>query len=469
MKWRKPKRLNSVLGLTLSHGQFRAFHVARNKTGVEVVKSASAPLTLDLLHPESELVGREIKNHLEAAGIKERACVVAVPAGWVMSQHNAVPAGLSAEDAASMLAMEAEKGFPCDPDQLQIAQSPHLAGQTQYVTQLAVRREQVEQLATALRSAGLKPLTFTLGLPSLPGVIAAPAAGRITLRLETTGATLLVSVGGGIAAFRTFDASVDTEAGERLINGRAIAREVRITFEQVPADLRREVQTLFLTGDDAMTRQLAEILGDWARDNGLTLERDMTTGRPIADQMAEQLATRCLTQGMFALEFLPPKQSRWSALMARYSSKRLATAGFAAGAVALLIALAFAWQEYERMTLRSEWETMQAQVVALEGVQNRIRDYRPFYDSGYRNLTILKRITESFPESGTVTAKSVEIRSPSLISISGTARDNAALLRTLDEIRKVKEVQGLKLEKIAGKAPNQQFTFTFRWNTTPTP
>ncbi|MES2696169.1 MAG: hypothetical protein V4773_22040 [Verrucomicrobiota bacterium] len=468
MKWRRTKRLNSVLGLSLSHGQLRAFHVARTKGGVEVVKAASATLTLDLLHPEADLIGREIKNHLEAAGIRERNCVVAVPAGWVMTQHTAVPE-LSPEDASSLLEMEAEKGFPCDPSQLQIARSPHRAGKSEYMTQLAVRREQVSHLATALRSAGLKPLSFSLGLPSLPGVIAAPGAGRITLRLEPTGATLLVSVGGGIAAFRTFDATIDSEAGETLVNGRAIAREVRITFEQVPADLRREVQTLFLTGDDKMTRQLGEILADWARDNGLTLERDMTTGRPIADQVAEQLATRCLTHGMFNLEFLPPRASRWMQLMARYNSKRLATAGFAAGAIALLALLAFGWQEYERMSLRNEWETMRTEVMALEGVQNKIREYRPFYDVGYRNLTILKRVTECFPESGTVTAKSLEIRGTSLVSISGTARDNAALLRTLDEVRKVREVQNLKIEQIRGKAPAQQFTFTFRWNSSPTP
>ena len=42
-------------------------------------------------------------------------------------------------------------------------------------------------------------------------------------------------------------------------------------------------------------------------------------------------------------------------------------------------------------------------------------------------------------------------------------RDNTALLKTTDDLRKVKEVQGLKIEQIRGKAP-QQFTFTFRWN-----
>jgi hypothetical protein len=48
------------------------------------------------------------------------------------------------------------------------------------------------------------------------------------------------------------------------------------------------------------------------------------------------------------------------------------------------------------------------------------------------------------------------------VSVTGTARDNASLLRTLDLLRQAKEIQGLKIEQIRGKTP-AQFTFTFRW------
>ena len=114
------------------------------------------------------------------------------------------------------------------------------------------------------------------------------------------------------------------------------------------------------------------------------------------------------------------------------------------------------------MSLRNEWEAMSAQVAALEGVQNKIRDYRPFYDAGFRNLTIMKRVVECFPDNGSVTAKTFEIHSPASVSVSGTARDNASLLRTLDQLRQAREIQGLKIEQIRGKTP-AQFNFTFRW------
>lgn len=454
MKFGRPQRLNSLLGLSLTHGDLRAYHLSRAKGGIEVVKAATGRLTLDLQHPEPELVGREIRNQLDAAHLREKHCVVAVPAGWLMSQHVRVPE-LSGADLDSFLQLEAEKGFPVDPEQLQIARSAYRAGGVAFVTQLAARRDQLAQLAAVLKAAGLKPVSFSPGLPALPGVIAHEGGGRVTLRLEPHGATLLVSVGGGVAAFRTFEATIDSEAGENLVNGRALAREVRITFEQVPAEVRAELRVLFLTGDAAMTRQMGDILGEWARENGLTLERDQAAGRPVADQVAENLARRCLERGLPALEFLPPKASRWAQLAARYQGRRLATAGFAAGALLLVGILFFGWQEYQRMRLRSEWQGMRTEVAALEAVQGKIREYRPWYDTGYRNLTILKRVTECFPDNGSVTAKSVEIQGVNSVTVSGTARDNAALLRTLDALRKTREVQGLKVEQIRGKVPTR--------------
>ena len=271
-KRKTKKRLASVVGLAFADGHMRACHVTRAKGVNEVVKAASAALTLDILHADSELVGREIKNHLDAAGIRERQCVVALPASWVMSQHTLVPE-LAPEDANSFLQIEAEKGFPCDPSQLQIARSFHRSAGAAYVTQLAVRKDQLEQLAGALKAAGLKVVSFSLGLAALPEVIAPAGKGRITVAVEPQGAALLISVGGGIAALRTCEASVESEVGEHVVNGNAVARELRITFEQVPADLRAELKQLTLCGDATLSRQLAEKLTAWAAAEGLAVTR----------------------------------------------------------------------------------------------------------------------------------------------------------------------------------------------------
>jgi hypothetical protein len=357
----KTTRLQSVLGLTLADGELRACHVTQAKGRHEVVRTASATLSLDVLHPEPELVGREIKNHLDTAGIRERHCVVALPARWLMTQHSAVPE-LSPEDTASFLQIEAEKYFPVDPAQLQIARSEQKTAANRYVTQLAVRREQLDQLAAALKAAGLKPVSFTLGLAALAETGKPKAEARILLAAEPAGVTMLVTAGGGIAAFRTFEPSFDGESGEKLLNTAAVSRELRITLEQVPADLREGVRQLFITGDSALARQLAEGLAPWARAAGVTLSRGDLPEKSHGTEIAQKLATRFLEAGAPELEFLPPRPSRWSLLMARYSSQRLSTIGAVVGAAAAVAVAAFGWQEFRRWSLRSEWSGMEAQV-----------------------------------------------------------------------------------------------------------
>jgi hypothetical protein len=305
MKLIPKKRLQSVIGLSIADGQLRVAHAARAKNAIAVLRSTTATLSLDVFHPETELVGREIKNHLEAASIRERHCVVALPASWILSQHTKLP-DLAPEDAASLLQIEAEKSFPCDPEELHITRSPHKSGESAYVTQLAIRQEQLARLTAVLKSAGLKPVSFTLGLDALPGAIPASGEGRITLVVEPKGAALLIAAGGGVAAFRAFEASIDSEAGENIVNGAALARELRITFEQVPADLRREIRQLHLLGDDKIARQLEETLADWARESGLTVVRTPAARVPVAEQMVEEAATRHLREGAPQLEFLPP-------------------------------------------------------------------------------------------------------------------------------------------------------------------
>jgi hypothetical protein len=107
---------------------------------------------------------------------------------------------------------------------------------------------------------------------------------------------------------------------------------------------------------------------------------------------------------------------------------------------------------------------MAAQVKELGAVTDKIREFRPWYDTSYRNLTIMRRVVECFPDNGTVSAKSFEVHGLTNVSVTGIARDNASLLRTLDLLRQAKEIQGLKIEQIRGTPV--QFTFTFRWNGT---
>ena len=463
MKWIPKKRVNSVLGLTLDGHNLRAAHVRRTKATVEVVQSLTTSLTLDAAQHEVDLLGREIRNALDAAGIHERFCVVGLPARWIMSQTTKLPE-LSREDAQSFLEMEAERGFPCSLEQLQIVRSSYRSPEgSLYVTQLAVRKEQLDRIFAILKAAGLRPSHFTLGLATLPKALAGAGLGMITVALDGGDATLLVSADGGIAAFRTCDSSIESEPGERVLNGASVARELRLTVEQVPADLRPLLGRLTLIGDEALVSALAESVADRALITGLAIETKPNPTGELGEMIVESLARHGLKPSLPLLEFMPPRPGRWAGLVARYHSKRLATIGAAVGAVALMLVAAFCWQAYQAWSLRQEWDAMKTQVGALETVQGRIREYRSWYDSSFPNLNILRRVTEAFPDTGSVTAKSFEIHGLSTVSVTGISRENTALLRTLDQLRKMREVQAVKVEQISGKSPSP-FNFTFHWN-----
>ena len=75
----KRRAPSSLLGLTLDASRLEGVVVRRANGSLQVNQRVAAALSLDPLTNEPELVGREILNHLEAAGVRERRCVVAVP------------------------------------------------------------------------------------------------------------------------------------------------------------------------------------------------------------------------------------------------------------------------------------------------------------------------------------------------------------------------------------------------------
>src|SRR5271154_6986898 len=113
INFRKRKRLTSVLGLALDGSRLDGVVLRRVNGALELQQTFSAALTLDPLTAAPELVGREIRNLLDAAGVRERNCIVGVPLKWVLTAQTELPP-LPAADAASLLQMEAERGFSSD-------------------------------------------------------------------------------------------------------------------------------------------------------------------------------------------------------------------------------------------------------------------------------------------------------------------------------------------------------------------
>ena len=111
-KFGKRKKLASLLGLTLDGGRLEGVVLKRTNGALQSAQSFSVVLTLDPLTAAPELVGREIRNQLDAAGIRERHCILGVPLRWVLTAQTELPP-LPPADAASLLP-SATCGFkPC--------------------------------------------------------------------------------------------------------------------------------------------------------------------------------------------------------------------------------------------------------------------------------------------------------------------------------------------------------------------
>jgi hypothetical protein len=461
----------SLLGLAFDGSRLDLVALRRTNGAAHIVQSLSVALALDPLANEPELVGREIRKHLDAAGLRERRCAVCLPLTWALTLSIRLP-DLPEDDLASFIQLEAERGFPYSPEALLIAQSRYRTptGES-YATLVALPRDHVARLEAALRAAQLRPVSLSLGPAALQPPEASGSEGLLAVVPGQQRLGFLVTCGGGLAALRTVDSIFEGDEHEEQLQIGAVLRELRVTLGQLPTDVREHLRRVRVYGRSDLSDQLVAQLGRSAEALGLRLEwiRDYAPAEfdiqlppGTAVSGAASLALRHLTGRGATLEFLRPQPTAWQQFAARYSSRKLVSAGVTAGALAFVIALLFLIQEWQLMRWRSRWAAVKVPVTELEAVQQQTKKFRPWFDDSCRSLSILRRLAEAYPEEGTVSAKTVEFRSPATVSCSGTARDNQALLRTLDKLRAAPEITAVQVEQIRGRSPIQ-FTFNFRW------
>ncbi len=469
----KSKRPSSILGLTFDGNRLEAAVVRRSNDALNVTQSIVAPLTLSLLSGDPQLVGRELRNHLNQAGIREKRCAVCLPLNWVLTVQSAMP-DLPEEDVASFLQIEAERGFTSGHENLYLATSrAKAAGGEQYATLMGIPHNHLASVQAVLKAAQLKPVTFSLGISALAaGGREKPGSG-LTLALGSQGIDLQMNVDGGIVALRSLDHAMETEGAQKRIDADIVAREIRITLGQLPPAFASQIRTARIFGRGELARQFVTDIARRTESMGLRVELmerasdaalNPTAPPEIALSPALALASNYLRETLPGPEFLPPKISQWQQMLSssKFSSQKLVWAGSAAGAVALCVAGAFLFQAWQTSRLEAQWKAIEPKVNQLVGMQDEIRQFRPWYDRSFRALRILRGLTQAFPEEGSVTAKSLEIRELSTVSCSGVARDNAAWLRLLDQLQKEPEISDLKTESVRGQSP-VQFTFNFQW------
>jgi hypothetical protein len=494
-KFGGPKKLTTVLGLALEGSRLDGVVLKRANGALAVLQSFSATLTLDPLTAAPELVGREIRNQLDAAGVRERHCVFGVPLKWVLTAQTELPP-LPPADADSLLQLEAEKGFHSDLATLQISDSrTPLADGKQNVLLAGIPGTHIAALEAGLAAAKLKPVSFALGISALQSAVQSPKSkvqspgtlssatldigqgtldspGVLALVVGESHVGLQITAAGGVVALRALEGAVENEAGRLTLHADLVARETRVTLGQLPGGLRDAVKRIRIFGPRDLARELAdamearfapagvktEVVAGYAPDEfGVQLPVEVSLSAAFS------LAARVLTGQKPAFEFLPEKPNLIEQLAAKYSSGRLRTTGAVAAGVALIFLAVFLFQQVQLWHLRSQWSKMERQVGQLQAIQDNIRQYRPWYDGTFKNLAILRLLSVAFPEDGSVTAKNIEVRDGNTVTCSGTARDSSAVLAVESRLSAQPGVFAVHHEQSRGKAP-MQFVLSFKFN-----
>ncbi len=473
LKFKRRARPTSVLGLALDGSRLEGLVLRRTNGSVQIQPPFSVALSLDLLTNDPQLVGREIRNHLDAAGVRERNCVVGLPLKWMLTTHVEVP-DLPEADVASFLQIEAERGFPCDVATLQVATSlcrtPNGKPQALLV---GIPRNHLDVLEQVLRAAKLKPVSFSLGITALQPAGTEAANGVLALAVGESHVALQVTGGGGVAALRALEGALELEGSRRVLHADLVAREARITLGQLPAALREAVRGIRVFGPRDLAQQLADEIELRLESMGLKAEPVTRYGANefgvelppnTAVSPAFSLAAAYLAGQPAAFQLLPPRVTAWQQMSARYASGKLRTALTAAGAAALVIGGVFFFQQCQLWSLEAQWKKMAATVTQLEDINKQINQYRPWFDETVKGLTLLRCLTQAFPEDGSVTAKTVEIRDLNTVTCTGTARNYQVLLQTVQRLRANPQVREANLGPTRGQTPALQFSFSFVWS-----
>lgn len=468
----KAKKLpNSILGLTLDGKRLNSALLKRGRGGFRLQGSASAELSLDPLVDDPELVGREIKDQLTDAGFSEKQCAVGVPLEWALTTMVTLP-DMPEEHMDGFIRLQAEKSFPFSLSDLSLSVSRFENPEGEKLALVtAIPLKHIDLVERTLNHAGLKPVSFTLGVVAQQETLADADDPVVLLFVNADNVSLLINGKGGPVCVRTLkDAYVADDPMKRL-NGQAVGRELRITLGQLPPAIRAKLKKICIIGAPGLASTLETEIAARAKALGLeteTVAPFQANGAPInlpfsgSVSPAVALAARYLEKPAQTLEFLPPKVSQWQKIAEKMASRKAGILGAVTGAIVVITLVSFLWQYRTLRNLESEWDGMRDKVKELEVLQAKRRKFGSWYDESQPTLSALRAISKTFPASSRIRATSLEFREGSKVSISGEARDNSALFELTDKLSAVEEIEGVKVVNTQGAGPIQ-FTIEMTW------
>lgn len=185
------KKQAPLIGIDISSAAIKLLELSQNGPRYKVESYAVAPLPQDAVIDKNiakvDVIADAIKQAIKLSGTKVKNASVAVAGSAVMTKMITMPAGLSDDDMADQIMVEADQYVPYALDEVNL--DFEVQGQNEKNPEMvdvllaASRRENVDDRVEALTKAGLKPKivdveafamenAFTLLAGQLPEAIA---------------------------------------------------------------------------------------------------------------------------------------------------------------------------------------------------------------------------------------------------------------------------------------------------------
>ena len=441
----------SVLALTIESHRVAVTVVRRENGGFAAGVSVSIPVGADRLVADPAGTGAALVAELEKAGIRERRCAVCLPPAWALSASIDLPE-LDAADLRGYLELRAEREFSAPAAELRVAYAACVLPDGQRrATLAAVTAKRMDAVTAFLTAAGCRAVSISL---ALGGRIESPEPELLFLA-NSDRTDVIVAAGGGIAAFR----SLPGPGGDAPFDPVAFSREVRITLGRLPEAFRPLIRCATFSGVSEAAGRLASELAGPLRQMGIEPSLPDSNDPPEA---AVASAQRSLREQPVPFEFVVTEQGKWPAAFDRVNTslgRRVGAGAF----VAFVIAVVFlGMRSRTESRLVDEWSGMQSRVAELDGLQQKIRQFRPWFEPMPQNLQALEAVVGAFPERGEVWARSIQINENAKVTCAGSARTQPAFMALLDRLRAAKGLTALQVQQLRGDNPIQ-FSISCKW------
>jgi hypothetical protein len=457
---KKRLRARSALAVAIESCRLAVTLVREDENAAQPSPSLSIPLGDAEVLKDPELAGQQFAAALSAAGFRERNCVVCVPPGWALTASTELPE-VEDEDLRGYLELRAEREFSIPAGELRLGYSAYaLPDGQRRATLAALSAKKIEALERMLAIANRRASSISLALDKC---LSQP---RPMLHFLTNGnhADVVITTGGGVAGLRSLALPMTSGAA---LDSAAFCRDVRITLGRLPEPVRQQIRQAAFSGPSAeefcvRTRYELLRMGIKSPECDSIAGEDASSPENASAGAATEAARRTLRGQPVAFEFVIPETNRWQELLQRVdTSRRRGLLLGAAGLVLLPLLLLFIRSEIESH-LQSRWDAMADNVAELDALQQKIHEFRPWFEPVPQGLQLLQSLVMAFPEQGDVWAKSIQVAEDGKVTCTGFARTQEALMALLARMRARPDITGLQMQQVRGENPIQ-FSVTYQW------